>query len=229
MPKSRKTFTDGISAMHTFDTLKKRHRQIREQFEQGFSIRIHRALSWLQRAEQEQDDPDAGFIFYWISFNANYAKDHHTVSFNEINRPEKLFDLLIKCDQDNQIYDLVWTHMSNEIRSILNNQYIFSSFWKMNNIGRKDGWQNSFESSKKTFNSAVAGKRTSHILQILFSRLYTLRNQLIHGSATWNGKVNRSQVKDGYNLIKALQPVFLSIMMNNPDKDWGDLAFPIVD
>ena len=51
-----------------------------------------------------------------------------------------------------------------------------------------------------------------------------LRNQLIHGNATWNGQLNRQQVNDGYRLLSALQPVFLSIMMSNPHKDWGRLA-----
>ena len=35
--------------------------------------KITRALSWLERAERETDDPDAGFLFNWISFNANYS------------------------------------------------------------------------------------------------------------------------------------------------------------
>mgnify|MGYP003610388203 FL=1 len=35
---------------------------------------MHRALSWLEKAEQS-DDLDSRFIFLWISFNAAYAKD----------------------------------------------------------------------------------------------------------------------------------------------------------
>ena len=39
----------------------------------GLSLRLHRALSWLNRAEQLADDPDSQFIFLWIAFNAAYA------------------------------------------------------------------------------------------------------------------------------------------------------------
>lgn len=35
--------------------------------------RLHRALSWLGRAEQEKDDDDARFLFLWVAFNAAYA------------------------------------------------------------------------------------------------------------------------------------------------------------
>ncbi|MFZ9363927.1 MAG: hypothetical protein ACO25T_09900, partial [Arenimonas sp.] len=38
------------------------------------AIRLHRAISWLARAEQEAEDPDARFIFLWIALNAAYAK-----------------------------------------------------------------------------------------------------------------------------------------------------------
>ena len=38
---------------------------------------MHRALSWLKRAEQleAQDDVDGEFIFLWIAFNAAYATE----------------------------------------------------------------------------------------------------------------------------------------------------------
>ena len=36
-------------------------------------MRTHRALSWLNRAEQESEDLDARFIFLWIAFNSAYS------------------------------------------------------------------------------------------------------------------------------------------------------------
>ena len=56
-----------------YHELKALHRTLRNDFDEQFSIRIHRALSWLERAERETNDPDAGFLFNWISFNANYS------------------------------------------------------------------------------------------------------------------------------------------------------------
>ena len=34
------------------------------------------------------------------------------------------------------------------------------------------------------------------VLSIVLSRIYTLRNQLVHGGATWDSSVNREQLRD---------------------------------
>lgn len=57
-----------------YQALKERHRLERDQQHPNLSLRIHRALSWLNRAEQA-DDADGRFIFLWIAFNAAYATD----------------------------------------------------------------------------------------------------------------------------------------------------------
>ena len=61
-------------AIPTFTTLKNRHREIRDELPENLSLRIHRALSWLDCAEQKSDD-DSKFIFLWIAFNAAYGHE----------------------------------------------------------------------------------------------------------------------------------------------------------
>ena len=58
--------------MSAYQHLKTRQRAERVNYPEHLSLRVHRALSWLNRAEQCQDD-DGRFIFLWISFNAAYA------------------------------------------------------------------------------------------------------------------------------------------------------------
>ena len=62
--------TPGLPAQ----TLKSRHRLERDNHHVNLTLRVHRSLSWLQRAEQA-DDPDGRFVFLWIAFNAAYATD----------------------------------------------------------------------------------------------------------------------------------------------------------
>ena len=57
-----------------FQLLKQRHRQERDAQYPDLRLRVHRALSWLDRAEQA-DDLDGRFIFLWIAFNAAYATE----------------------------------------------------------------------------------------------------------------------------------------------------------
>ena len=55
--------------------LKDKQRSLRDDFESGVSIRVHRAISWLQGAERVADtDRDLAFICYWIAFNAAYVQ-----------------------------------------------------------------------------------------------------------------------------------------------------------
>ena len=60
------------------------------------------------------------------------------------------------------------------------------------------------------------------------SRLYTLRNQLVHGGATWDSEVNREQLRDCTAFLSKLVPVVIELMMDNPDTLWGDPVFPVV-
>ncbi len=57
-----------------YQRLKHRHRTERENYHPNLSLRVHRSLSWLQRAEM-QEDLDGQFIFLWIAFNAAYATE----------------------------------------------------------------------------------------------------------------------------------------------------------
>ena len=62
----------------------------------------------------------------------------------------------------------------------------------------------------------------------MFVRLYTLRNQLTHGGATWNSSVNRAQVRDGRALLARVLPAMLGVMMNCPARFEGQPFYPVV-
>lgn len=47
----------------TYKNLKERQRKERENYQLNLSLRVHRALSWLDRAEQAKGDQDAQFIY----------------------------------------------------------------------------------------------------------------------------------------------------------------------
>ena len=66
------------------------------------------------------------------------------------------------------------------------------------------------------------------VLSIAFERLYMLRNQLVHGGATWGSSVNRDQVRDASNLMGHVVPALINIMLcNQPDLS-GEPCFPVV-
>ena len=63
---------------------------------------------------------------------------------------------------------------------------------------------------------------------IILRRLYTLRNQLMHGGATWNGQVNRAQITDGVAILECLVPIVIDLMLDHPLKFLGAPSYPLI-
>jgi len=88
------------------DDLKARHRNERQDWHEHISLRVHRAPSWLNRAEQCEDE-DGRFIFLWIAFNAAYANE-----FGEYRELEsKTFNRFLK-----RLLELGREHESETVR-----------------------------------------------------------------------------------------------------------------
>jgi hypothetical protein len=226
MPRSIETETSALS----FAQLKNKQRRIRGGFPEHIGLRIHRALSWLGRAEMTSNDPDVRFILLWISFNSAYAADIRDDLASERATFNAFFEGLVGLDREHRIYKLVWKRFSQEIRLLLGNRYIFAPFWNHHNgqVGYAD-WEKRLASSQNFIARAMAKRDTVKILLTLFDRLYVLRNQLVHGGATWNSTINRDQVRDGAAVLGWLLPVMIDIMMDNHAYNWGKPFYPVVD
>lgn len=190
-------------------------------FNRHFDARMRRALSWLERAEKENGEPHTGFILYWISFNACYLPKLGNIRDADRANRRKYFSMITECDTQGLIHDLVWQKRNAEIKRLLKNQFIYGPFWNTPDPTSDLSWKVGFNSQKRQLDNAFEAKNTVRVLSILFGRLYVLRNQLMHGSATWNGERNRPQVDDGYKIISKLQGLFLLTMLNHPSMDWG--------
>jgi hypothetical protein len=213
-----------------FASLKERQRAERDSYPINLALRVHRALSWLDRAEQCEDD-DGRFIFLWIAFNAAYANE---IGERDRDPEQKVFGRFLNklddLDQGEVLYELIWNEFSNSIRVLLDNQFVFQPFWDFQNGLIEEGaWKLQFESAKTRVNQALAGHSTTTVLAIVLSRMYTLRNQLIHGGATWNSSVNREQLRDCSAFLGKLVPFVIQLMMDNPNTLWGDACYPVVD
>ncbi|MDO6639751.1 HEPN domain-containing protein [Shewanella sp. 5_MG-2023] len=212
-----------------FDSLKKKQREIRQGFPEGLALRVHRSLSWLAKSEQCHDDKDSQFIFLWIAFNAAYAQDTEVLRHTESEAFAKFMSKLVDLDKGNHLYSLVWSEFSSCIRVLLDNQYVFQPFWDFQN-GKltEEEWVLRFSNAKASANVALSTKRTDQLNTIILQRLYTLRNQLIHGGATWNSSANRDQIRDGVAFLSKLVPIIINIMMDSSDQLWGDANYPVV-
>ena len=214
-----------------YQALKTRQRSERHAHPPNLALRVHRALSWLNRAEQLAEDRDGHFIFLWIAFNAAYATDldeKYRASERTIFR--EFLQKLITLDRRGAIQQLVWEQFSGSIRLLLDNKYIYQDFWNFRH-GKlaETEWSRNFADANKAARKALAQRDTAGVLSIVLSRLYTLRNQLMHGGATWNSSVNRDQIRDCGNLLGKLVPLVIEIMMDSVNTLWGDACYPVVE
>jgi hypothetical protein len=212
--------------------LKEKQRAMRDGFPDELGLRVHRAISWLIRAEAEED-ADVRFILLWIGFNAAYAGNiGHAVDSVGGERDAYLafFTTLNGFDNKHRIYDAVWDRFSQEIRVLLENRYIFGPFWKFHNGETHHAdWRDKLERANIAVKGALGRLDTPTILSILFDRLYVLRNQLVHGGATFESSVNRAQVRDGAAVLGFLLPIFIDLMMYHPAHKWRMPHYPVVE
>lgn len=219
-----------------FARLKERHRASRDTWPQDLNLRVHRALSWLQRAELAGDDLDIRFVCLWIGFNAAYA----SAELKEEGHTEKsvfrhFLHALLRLDTEGRIAALLWQQFPQAIRVLLDNPYVYQPFWDARQQAEglsaeriDERWQPAFENEKWKVADALARNDTLTILATVLSRLYTLRNQLLHGGATWNSQVNRDQLRDGVRILGSILPTVVELLMDHPEASWSAPMYPVM-
>lgn len=203
----------------------------RQQYAEPFRLRIHRALSWLKKAASSAEDWDIQFITLWIAFNAAYAKEtEYGNSSPDREGFRQFIQAVCHLDSEHKIYHLVWNTFSGSLKSLLDNPYAFKAFWDYHNGSISElAWQEQFSSARKKAYAALASKDTDTVLAIVFDRLYTIRNQLIHGGATYGSSVNRQQLKSGCAILGTCIPAILMIMQQHHSHNaWGQPFYPVV-
>lgn len=196
---------------------------------ESWRVRLHRALSWLDRAGQVQaTDPDTGFILLWVALNAAYAREFGDEE-PERDRLRQFIATLLELDGQRQLHGLLFRQFSGSIRTLIDNRYVFQPFWKaLREHDASERWKERHEAGRKAALAAITGGDTATLLAIVFDRLYVLRNQLVHGGATWNSQVNRQQVRDGVDILSSLVPLVIELMLAQPDRDFGEICYPVV-
>jgi len=148
---------------------------------------------------------------------------------SEKDQMKLFFDRLVKLDVDKVIYKSIWSEFSGSVRILLENKYVFAPFWRyQQGEVSKNEWEMWFAASRKLTQKSFMKQDTVSVLSSLFPRIYTLRNQIIHGGATWQSGVNRDQVRDCMRILETLVPVFISLMMEDIHGNWDMPAYPVV-
>ncbi len=215
-------------SLNTTNELKNALKLKQNQLDEQTAVRLHRAISWLQCAE-EATTVDMEFIALWIAFSAccsiDHQGDHPLQNHDQFIR---FIDLLVEHDTSRKIYNCLWEEYSGHVKALIRNPYVFHSFWVSQRQGNND-WEPLFNQSSVAALNALSRGRVSDLSSIVLDRLFVLRNQLIYGGATFKGRINREQVEDGAGLLGTLLPIIIEIMMVTEGVNWGEIAYPVIN
>ena len=197
--------------------------------------RLRRADAWHRRSQEARPDSEERFIFLWISFNAAYgptvpgSQDNSSSerrAFNSFRRK------IVDRDKCNDLQSIICTKFAGPIRMLMDNKYVFEPFWEwVRNEQTSNAWRSTFSADRRAFRKSFANGDVCGLLRGVFRRLYTLRNQIIHGGSTPKEGWGQDQVRDGARIMDALVPVILGIMRTAIEKDrdssiWGEVRYP---
>jgi hypothetical protein len=93
---------------------------------------------------------------------------------------------LLAIDTGKRIHQLLFQRYTGPIRTLVDNRYLFEPFWRAVRDHDSSGrWEGAFNDAKKAAMFAATGSDTLKLVSIVMDRLYVLRNQLVHGGATY--------------------------------------------
>ena len=217
----------GDIAVRTAEALRERFKAIPEESrdaKQGFSIRVWRALSWLERSEAADDgDLEGKFVPLWITFNALYGRmaDDGGIAPDHASWQEFL-GAIVRADGTDQLGRVLWDEQLDVLRMI-DSRYLFRPFW----LGEQAEADGKLKRARQRAMKSYQSRTSPAVLQELFERIYVLRQQVFHGAATCGSKVNRRTLGMGTRVLSGIIPVMIEIMIaSGPDTDWGEVCYP---
>ena len=213
-----------------------------DELSSNFGLRMRRSESWSAHAGESmsREDYDSAFLFYWIAFNALYSDESSidvTTKDQEAHKSERdlqreFIQKIHRFDKQNgYLYTFLWSEFSSSVRNLLDNKYIFGRYWSdIKENPEESVWAEEMRSvSQSALRLMKDGGSVNRLLNIVFSRLNVLRNQMAHGSSTYGGSLNRDQVRTGATFMHKVVPIFQQIFREHPDSDWGIPPYPPQD
>lgn len=194
---------------------------------QNYQIRVHRALSWWDRAAEldADENPEGRLLFAWIAFNALYGSwdDNGGGPARDRECWGAFLSTALTWDRNGLLVSSL-SEMRDPVLELLNNKYLDAQFWR-----RRD----TYGGSQRAYylgQSLYAERRWGELLVLVFDRIYVLRSQIVHGAATRNSSLNRATLRKVLELLESLLGPILEIAVEHGAHGaWPTLCYPPVD
>ncbi|GIW97160.1 MAG: hypothetical protein KatS3mg111_0493 [Pirellulaceae bacterium] len=194
--------------------------------EHPLPIRIHRALSWLEAAENDAAPMrlDQRLVSLWISVNALYGRwdAQRCEPLADGVALRQFLDKVSKLDRDQVLMRLL-NHCRPDVERLMADKFLNNRLWSRA-VERLDEREDSRVMQVRQWYTDGAWKA---VLRAVMDRIYFVRCQLVHGAATHRSKLNREAVSRSTALLDPLVRTFVLVVVDHGlTTDWGDLCYP---
>ena len=203
----------------------------------SLSIRIHRACSWLRRAQEAarthgSESLDDQLVLLWIAFNSLYGvwdeEENHPA--RDIESVRNFVRMMLELDRTDSYGKLLQRERVLAER-LFDNIYLDHYFWRGLEEGDGDDetWRNMPQKGRRYLDD---GRAELALDRLLLFRVYQIRCQLVHGGATHGSKLNRQSVADCGRLLHLVLDCTLRIVIERADdlkERIGRICYPPVE
>ena len=191
----------------------------------NWQVRVHRALSWLKRADQFTDEqPEAHFLFLWIALNSLYSgwdPGTNAPGFDTQARDEFLRRV---CEWDKPLLAQMLKDSRGLVKKLLENPYLAASFWKQPDHPQAKAWATVAASD---LDRHLKNGEISIVLIQAMHRLFIFRGQLVHGASSGGSRLNRGSMKYCLWALQKFVPLLIHVVIEHGcHDDWPDLCYP---
>jgi hypothetical protein len=196
-------------------------------------IRIHRALTWLEFADRCDGtvELDARLVAQWIALNSLYGRwDSRAGSPMPDRESLRAFATQALMHDHDGLVAAVLRANSRLAISLFEDRYLCRHFWEQptapsgRNRNRDAAW------GAANAREHLREGRHGALLERVLDRIHFVRNQLVHGGSTFNGRLNRTAVRRSSQMLDHLLACFLQILMEHGYvDDWGVLCYPPIE
>jgi hypothetical protein len=195
-----------------------------EQRHQNWQIRVHRALSWFERAidTDADDQPDGRLLYGWIAFNALYGRWDREAGFPapDIAAWRDFLKVVLEQDADKKIAESL-QRLREQILQLIENRFVDLRFWQ--NPTQPGNLRRRYHEAL----SLYVERRCLSLAILAMERVYVVRGQLAHGAATRGSELNRATLRQSRDVLEGLLLPILDIVIDHGcHDDWPPLCYP---
>ncbi len=202
---------------------------------QDLDDRLTRAKSWIEAARSlPPDQKHAAFVFLYVAYNALYGQRRYEGSEKDAQRDREEFLRRVwlmhahDMRHGENILQRAFEACRDQGLALIKDIFLRNTYWR-HEVRAKELRKRFSRLAKRAEDEMKAG-RHEEFLDLVLQRLAVLRNQIMHGCATYgpNSK-GIASLENGLAVLRELVPAFRKLMSRyGQHVDWPAVPYPRV-